>query len=309
MRGPSALASLAGAAVAAALLLSGAAGAPRPPEELAFVRGEGAASEIYVVRDDGSGLRRLTRNRVPDSSPIWSPDGRRILFVSSRDGDDELFVMDASGANVRRLTRNRRADLTPQWSPDGRWIAFASDRGRPGQPEIWIMRADGRSARRLVETADHSWQDLQFSPVWSPDGRRLIFSMAAADSNPELFSAGADGRRLARLTRTRGGSDVFGDDTMPDWSADGRLVVFVSNREQRSSDLWLMRADGSSQQPLARRPASDDWNPRFSPDGSRLAFTERSLSGGAAWVRLVNRDGSGSRRLVAGFEPDWRPRP
>jgi TolB protein len=285
------------------------AAAPRPGE-LAFVRGEGSATEIYVVRADGSRLRRLTKNGFSDFAPIWSPDGRRILFVSNRDGDDELYVMDANGANVRQLTRNRRQDLTPQWSPDGTLIAFASDRNRPGQPEIWVMRADGGGARRLVATVDHpTWQDLQYSPAWSPDGRRLIFSMTAADSNPELYGVAVDGSGLTRLTRTAGGSEVHGDDTMPDWSADGKAIVFVSNRERRSSDLWTMRPDGSGQRPLMRRPRTDDWNPRLSSDGRTLAFTEHVIGTGARSVWLARRDGSGLRRLIDGAEPDWRPSP
>jgi TolB protein len=286
---------------------SSAAPATTAPRELTFVRGEASSTEIHVVREDGSGLRRLTRNRFADYSPIWSPDGKRILFVSNRDGDDELFLMDAAGKNLRRLTGNRAADLTPQWSPDGRWIAFASDRARPGEPEIWVMRADGSGAHRLVASANHPWQDRQYSPTWSPDGRRIVFTMAASAENPELYVVGADGRGLKRLTRTGGTLDDPADDTMPDWAADGRTIVFVSNRGRTTSDLWTMRADGSGQRPLSRRPSSDDWNPRLSPDGDAVAFTEHVLPGGPAWVSVLEL-GGGSGRVTRGSEPDWRPR-
>ena len=296
------------AATAASLLAGTSSAAPAPANrELAFVRSEGASTEIYVIREDGSGLRRLTANRAADYSPVWSPDGKRILFASNRDGDDELFVMDASGRNVRQLTRNRAMDLTPQWSPDGRWIAFASDRARSGEPEIWVMRANGSAARRLVRTAAHPWQDRQYSPIWSPDGRRIVFTMAAAAEDPELYVVGADGRGLRRLTRTRGTLDHPADDTMPHWSADGSALVFVSNRGKTTSDLWTMKSDGSAQRPLLRRAHSDDWNPRFTPDADVIAFTERVLPGGPAWVALVRRDGTGFRRLTRGSEPDWRP--
>jgi TolB protein len=284
-----------------------AAPAPNAVRELAFVRGEAGATEIYVVRENGTGLRRLTNNRFTDYSPIWSPDGARLLFASNRDGDDELFVMDASGRNVRRLTRNRSLDLTPQWSPDGRSIAFASDRGRPGEPEIWVMRADGTGARRLVATPDHPWQDRQYSPVWSPDGRRIIFTMAATAENPELYVVGVDGRGLKRLTRTGGTLHEPADDTMPDWSWDGRTVVFVSNRGKTTSDLWTMSPTGVGQKPLSRRPASDDWNPRLSPDGATIAFSEHMLPGGPVSVALMRADGTFLRRLTRGSEPDWRP--
>jgi TolB protein len=291
-----------------AIVGSAAVPAETPPRELVFARGEPSKSELFVIREDGSGLRRLTRNAVGDYGPSWSPDGKRILFASNRDGDDELYVMDANGRNVRQLTRNRgRADLTGQWSPDGRWIAFASDRARPGEHEIYVMRANGTGARRLVRTVNRpGWQDAQFSPAWSPDGNRIIFSMTVSEGNPELFVAGVDGRGLRRLTFTRGDSETFGDDTMPDWARDGRSVVFVSNREGRSSDVWVMNASGARQRPVARRPGADDWHPRYSPDGRKIAFAQLTPSGGGH-IWLMNADGSGATRLGPGVEPSWRP--
>lgn len=305
-----ALAVLAGVAAVSVLLLPGPStpAANTAAREIVFVRGEPSLTEIYVIREDGRRLRRVTNNRFSDYYPSWSPDGDRILFVSNRDGDDELYLMDARGLNVRQLTRNRAQDTTPQWSPDGRFIAFTSDRQRAGEPEIWVMRSDGSDARRLVSTVNHpTWQDAQYSPTWSPDGRRLIFSMAVADSNPELFVVGVDGKGLRRLTRTAGSVDVLGDDSMPDWSSDGKTVVFVSNREGISSDVWTMSPNGAGQRPVVRRARSDDWSPRLSPDGRTIAYVSYPAGGGAPSVWVMRRDGSGARLVTAGVEPDWRP--
>jgi TolB protein len=279
------------------------------PRELVFARGTPSRSEIYVIREDGTNLRRLTTNRAGDYAPVWSPDGRQILFVSARDGDDELNVMDAEGRSVRQLTRNRRSDMTPQWSPDGAWIAFASDRARPGEPQIWVMRANGTGARRLVRSVDHRWQDFAYSPTWSPDGRRIVFSMTATDGNPELYVVGVDGRGLKRLTRTKGDNVVLGDDTMPEWSRDGKSVLFVSNREGRDSDIWVMSPDGRRQRPLVRRRGLDDWNPRLSPDGTKLAFTQLTPPAGVRSIWVMRYDGKGAKRLGPGFEAHWRPAP
>ena len=133
--------------------------------------------------------------------------------------------------------------------------------------------------------------------------------MAVADSNPELHVIGVDGRGLKRLTRTRGSYAIFGDDTMPHWSRDGRIVVFVSNRERRSSDIWVMNANGTRQRPVVRLHATDEWTPRLSPDGTAIAFAKYPIGDGPPTLWLMRADGTAARQLVAGVasEADWRP--
>ena len=72
-------------------------------------------SEIYVMDADGSNPQRLTKNRVHDRFPSWSPDGERIVFVSDRDGNWEIYVMDADGGNQQNLTNNPHSDISPAW--------------------------------------------------------------------------------------------------------------------------------------------------------------------------------------------------
>lgn len=85
-----------------------------------------------------------------------------------------------------------------------------------------------------------------------------------------------------------------------DFSADGRRIVFTSNRDQQR-EIYVMKADGSGQKRLTRR-AGDDWAPRFSPDGQRIAFTQ--LRG---TISTMNATGTGLQRLTAGTDADWRP--
>jgi TolB protein len=103
---------------------------------------------IYVVKADGSGLRRLTR--ALDADPTWSPDGRKLAFVRDRDGNSEVYVMNANGSGQRNLTRNPAFDADPAWSPDGRSIAFRST--RDGNTEVYIMNADGSGQRNLTRS-------------------------------------------------------------------------------------------------------------------------------------------------------------
>ena len=146
--------------------------------------------EIYVMDSDGQNPTRLTFDRRGYASgwgsgrPVWSPDGRRLAFESSRSSSywivadyqgrtvslllGEIYVMDSDGQNLTRLTFDDSDDEFPVWSPDGRRLAFRSE--RDGNWEIYVMDSDGQNLTRL--TFNH--HDDEF-PVWSPDGRRLAF--------------------------------------------------------------------------------------------------------------------------------------
>ena len=138
----------------------------------------------YVVKADGSGLRNLTPKPVGAyADPAWSPDGRKLAFVSDRDGNSEIYVMNANGSGQRNMTRNPAFDGDPAWSPDGRSIAFRST--RDGNTEVYIMNADGSGQRNLT---------LQ------PGERRLV-CLVARDKKLERDTSGTRDARCADLKR------------------------------------------------------------------------------------------------------------
>ena len=300
---------LAAAALAAAVAaVTAKASAGAEPQLLVIASSRDGDSELFLMRESGQVVARLTRNRFADGSPRWSPDGKRIAFVSNRDGDDEIYVMNADGTGIRQLTRNAVRDETPAWSPDGRRVAFSRERAGD-LLELWAMDADGRNARRLVR-ASRTVNEQAYSPAWSPDGRTIVFSSnRPGDGNPELYRVRPDGTGLKRLTRTVGDTETLGDDTMPSFSPDGRTVVFTSNRLGRNSELWTMGPDGSGQRRLVARPRTDDWSARWSPDGTRLAFVALSATDPTVAPRIVvaRGDGTGPKTLQVGDAVDWRP--
>jgi TolB protein len=109
--------------------------------DIAFVSDRDKDLEIYLVKPDGSELRRLTFSPGADQLPAWSPDGARIAFISDRDGNREIYVMNADGSGQTRLTHHPAADDSPAWSPSGDRITFRSDRG--GDTKSYSIRPDG----------------------------------------------------------------------------------------------------------------------------------------------------------------------
>ena len=139
---------------------------------IAFFSGRAGGRDIWTMRPDGTGMRRLTNDAALNEYPTWSPDGTRIAFQTPRAGEFEIFVTASNGGRPHNLTRHPGRDQWAAWSPDGRWIAFMSM--RDGSEDIFIVRTDGTGARNVTRT-----RELQEShPTWSPTGE-LTFTRHA----------------------------------------------------------------------------------------------------------------------------------
>jgi TolB protein len=170
---------------------------------LALVVSTGTAPDLFLSRDDGTNLRRLTRTRSIEVSPTWSPDGERLAFVSDRTGSPHVYMMHRDGSNVKRLTFDGSYNTSPSWSPDGRWIAYETRVG--GQFDIWLIDPDGSVNVPLIT---HPRSDE--GPAWAPDSRKLVFS-STRRGRADLYVVDLDGSNLRRLTQGAG------NNTSPAW--------------------------------------------------------------------------------------------
>ena len=163
---------------------------------IAFASDRDGNWEIYDVRADGTGIRRLTNDPAQDLAPVYSPNGRTIVFSSDRGGADDLhlFSMNADGTGARQITFGA-SEAAPDFSPDGRKIAYVSQTN--GEADIWIADADGSDPRPVSSEA----RIFEYTPRWSPDGDWIAYERYGREY-PDLFLIRPDGSGRRRLTDT-----------------------------------------------------------------------------------------------------------
>ena len=161
--------------------------------------------ELYLLRSNGSIVRRLTRHGMIDLTASFSPDGSKMAFVSDRHGKPQIFIKDLNSGAIRRLTFEGKYNTQPEWSPVGDKIAYTTMQ-KNGEINIFIINADGTGLKQLTYGARHNE-----APSWSPDGTMIVFSSDRSGVK-KLYVMNSDGRNQRSL-------NLGGEQMQPCWSS------------------------------------------------------------------------------------------
>jgi dipeptidyl aminopeptidase/acylaminoacyl peptidase len=227
-------------------------------------------SHLWMMNIDGSQTRQMTRGDKSEYSPVVSPDGHWIAFISDRDGEPNLFVIPVNGGEARKVTGISTGVSDPVWSPDGQYIAFSTD----GYPECGN---DDACNKRISET----WRD---GPLKAHMADHLFFrhwNEWKDGTRTHIFLAEVATGKTRDLTPGDFDSPTFqlGGPLQYDFSPDGKEFVYVSNHdknpaESTNNDLWLINLQDSTPRPknITSANRSYDGSPKYSPDGRYIAY-------------------------------------
>ena len=253
--------------------------------------GRGTVSSLWTVDVATEETKKIFDGDAVQ--PDWSPNGHRIAYwgLPPTGGQRDIWTIPAAGGDPVAVTNDDAVDWSPVWSPDGNFLYFSSDRS--GTMNLWRVPIDEETGQTL-DPPDPVTTGASGQPAGltiSSDGKRLAYRVFDITTN--IMKVGFDPTTKTVLEDPEFVTEGSGNFIDPDVSPDGTSLVFRSERGQE--DIYVIRSDGTGQRPL-NNDRHNDRRPRWSPDGSRIAFD--STRSGSYQLWTMNRDGSGLTQLT-----------
>jgi Tol biopolymer transport system component len=258
-----------------------------------FQKDKGPIGDIWVIPTKGGQARRLTFDSNFGGTPIWTPDGKFIIFSSLRGGSRTLWRIAVAGGQPEPLLVSAGEDTEPEISRDGHQLIYTNTRNN-----FFLVITNPATGK--TTTLTESRVDI-VDPSFSPNGDKVIFFKVTDDGDTHIFQIGADGSGLTQLTRTKGTRSIH-----PRWSADGTVVYFY----QSLPTLSFRKLKIGDQQSFEVVPGWEwgtQYGARVDPEGKRIVYSQ--LNRGAVAATMIREIASGSESAFTMLlrHPRWSP--
>ena len=261
--------------------------------QIAYVVRRGSVFELQIADADGERAQYLLRSNEPIISPVWSPDGKRIAYVSFESKKPIVYVHHLEDRRRQVIASFKGSNSAPAWSPDGKMLAVVLS--VEGGSQIFLINADGSGPRRRISNSS----SIETEPRFSPDGKSLYFTSDRGGS-PQIYRMPITGGEAQRVT-FEGSYNVS-----PRPSPDGRVLAYVT---RSGGKFQVALLDLSNRQVQVITDSDRDESPSYAPNGRMILLA--TVIGGRGMLSAVSADGRIKQRLpYAGGdvrEPAWGP--
>ncbi len=256
--------------------------------------GKGSRYALMVADADGWNPQTVVRSNEPLLSPSWSPDGRKLAYVSFERGNSSIFIQDISTGARELVASFRGINGAPSFSPDGSRLALTLSRS--GNPEIYVMNLGSKALTQVTNQ-----MGIDTEPTWSADGGTIYFT-SDRGGRPQIYQVSAGGGGATRVT-FQGSYNAT-----PTVSFDGKKIAVAQGSGNTYRIAMLDRSLGSPRWSTLS-PGSLDESPSFAPNAAMLLYAARE--GGRGVLYSVSADARVRQRLVLANgdvrEPSWGP--
>ncbi len=256
--------------------------------------GRNSRYALMVADADGWAPRIVVNSTEPLMSPSWSPDGRRLAYVSFEGGNSAVYLQDIASGAREKVASFRGINGAPSFSPDGSRLALTLSKG--GNPDIYVMDL---GSKRLTQVTNHFGIDTE--PTWTPDGGGLVFT-SDRGGRPQLYQVGASGGSATRI------SFEGNYNASPSVSFDGKKIAVAQGSGNTYRIAMLDRSTGGARWSMLS-PGSLDESPSFAPNAAMVLYAGREGRRGVLYA--VSSDARVRQRLVLAEgdvrEPAWSP--